>query len=57
MTHAATLLLALLLCACGGGSDDAQRCPGVGDRPLRSDGTCPDPIGPPDCRARPEVCQ
>jgi hypothetical protein len=41
MNPALPLLIAALLTACGGGSD-------------------PDPdrdIGPPDCRARPELCQ
>ncbi len=56
MTHAAALLLALLLTACGGGEDELP-CPHPGERFETGVGLCPDPVGPPDCRNRPEVCQ
>ena len=55
--RAALLLVALLLSACGGGGDEELPCPSPGERFERGAGLCPDPIGPPDCKNRPEVCQ
>jgi hypothetical protein len=49
-------MAALLLTGCGGG-DEELPCPSPGERFERGLGLCPDPIGPPDCRNRPEVCQ